>query len=197
MPKRRIEICGGIASGKTTLASLLRPKFTDILEDFSANPFFDQFYKNPSEVAFETEITFLLQHFNSIQTSSDISRVHDFSFALDLAYANVTLTNADLRVFHTVWELAFEKVGSPDFLIRLRCGANEELRRIQVRGRPQEQRIELKYLVDIDCALDEVIAKRFAGMQVLEIDSEKVNFAHIDKDKDVAKAMILDFVTPK
>jgi deoxyadenosine/deoxycytidine kinase len=58
---KRIEIAGGIASGKTTLARLLRKVgLQAIHEQFRKNPFFTAFYEDPGYTAFETEITFLL-----------------------------------------------------------------------------------------------------------------------------------------
>lgn len=65
----RIEICGGIASGKTTLAKLLEENGIGkaIYENFEKNPFWEAFYKNPSKYAFETEIAFTLQHYHEIK----------------------------------------------------------------------------------------------------------------------------------
>src|SRR5688572_12438580 len=67
----RIEVSGGIAAGKTTLAKLMRDYgFNAVLENYRANPFIRSFYSNPTGYAFETEITFLLQHYSQIKTSS-------------------------------------------------------------------------------------------------------------------------------
>ncbi|HRP37690.1 MAG TPA: deoxynucleoside kinase, partial [Candidatus Dojkabacteria bacterium] len=49
---QRIEICGGIASGKTTLANLLaRLDIEPILENFQTNPFWQAFYNDPAGTA--------------------------------------------------------------------------------------------------------------------------------------------------
>ena len=54
---KRIEICGGIASGKTTLASLMKKLKVEVLfEDFKTNPFWKAFYVYPGKYIFETEI---------------------------------------------------------------------------------------------------------------------------------------------
>ena len=74
---KRVEICGGIAAGKTTLARLLRSKIlTPIYEDFKKNPFYDAFYEDPRRYAFETELTFLLQHYH--QQKAMASKNRDF-----------------------------------------------------------------------------------------------------------------------
>lgn len=179
-PWPRIEICGGIASGKTSLASLLsKIGLQTILENFSSNPFFSDFYSDPRGFAFETEITFLLQHFSSVRTkrSEGIVSVFDFSLALDLAYAHVTLSSEDQGVFGVVLRASVKKIGTPDLLIRLRCESEEKLRRIKNRGRAQEQGIDRDYLEKIELALDGTIfSVPFLNTPVLEIDSQHINF---------------------
>ena len=61
---KRIEICGGIASGKTTLASILKQlDYNVVFERFMDNPFLNEFYtSNGSDNTFETEMVFLLLH---------------------------------------------------------------------------------------------------------------------------------------
>jgi deoxyguanosine kinase len=103
----RIEICGGIASGKTTFARLFAEQAKVIYEDFLAVPFWEDFYAAPAEHAFETELSFLLQHYHQVkraQSESHTLIVCDFSFALDAAYAHVSLNPGDLKAFLGVLE---------------------------------------------------------------------------------------------
>lgn len=176
----RVEICGGIASGKTSLAMLLSKRgFQAGLENFSSNPFFSDFYADPSGYAFETEITFLLQHFSAIRTTPHQNKIRafDFSLALDLAYAQVTLSAEDQAVFNVVHRASVKKLGTPDLLVRLRCDIDEELSRIRKRGREQEQGVKLSYLEQIESALDRAIASEpFSQTPILEIDSRRINF---------------------
>jgi len=96
--------------------------------------------------AFETEITFLLQHFNQLkQESRKRSAIaFDFGLALDLAYSSVTLNDEDQRVFGGVFRAVLRKVGPPTLIVRLRCSASVEQRRIRARGRAAERGIELR-----------------------------------------------------
>lgn len=98
----RIEICGGIAAGKTTLAQLLSQLgIVGVLEDFQSNPFWKPFYADPAGTAFETEISFLLQHYHEIKAAAKrgATFVCDFSLLLDLAYAHVTLSGGKQSAF--------------------------------------------------------------------------------------------------
>jgi deoxyadenosine/deoxycytidine kinase len=70
MQTQVIQICGRIASGKTTLAKLFRNKDIHlVLEDFQTNPFWKAFYDNPIQYAFEAKITFLFQDYHQIKTN--------------------------------------------------------------------------------------------------------------------------------
>jgi len=57
-----IAIEGVIGAGKTTLAKALSQRFNGrlVLERFDENPFLSDFYKNPVQNAFTTQIFFLL-----------------------------------------------------------------------------------------------------------------------------------------
>jgi deoxyadenosine/deoxycytidine kinase len=177
----RIEISGGIACGKTTLAGVLKAAgFAVVFEDFSANPFWKPFYTNPKEYAFETEITFLLQHFHDIKAAnpSGMSVVCDYSFALDRAYVDVTLSGAEKNAFLAVFEQVQTELPPPVLLVQLDCPAEEELRRVRVRARAVEASITYKYLEMLsERVVEHVGAWRAQGVPVLRIDSRANNFA--------------------
>ena len=123
MKSFRIEICGGIASGKTTLANLLAgPDTKLVLENFQTNPFWQAFYADPVGTAFETEVSFLLQHYHEVKTSKNPNHklVCDFSMYLDLAYAHVTLDQDKLEAFLASYREVEKELTAPSLLIHLR-----------------------------------------------------------------------------
>lgn len=175
----RIEVCGGIASGKTTLAEALQEVGLDAkLERFQDNPFFAKFYSDRGAYAFETEITFLLQHYSLMHEGQGTSAfVADCSLALDLAYAEVTLDPADQAAFSSVLRRALEKLGPPALVIRLDCASSVELERIRARARKGEEAIDLAYLDAVDSALEGVLAGRwFANVPIVRVDSYALDF---------------------
>lgn len=180
----RIEVCGGIASGKTTLATLLKClSFEPILENFPKNPFWEAFYQDPVQHAFETEVTFLLQHYHQIKAArtSEKSFACDFSLFLDMAYATVTLKDSKLKTFLVVQEEVMREVGPPDLLVHLQCGAATELERIRRRGRAVEETITLEYLAQLNDAVALQVSNIGEQIRVLTIDSEHLNFADDQK----------------
>ena len=163
MNSKAIEVCGGIASGKTSLARAVASLgFCSGLENFMLNPFFGAFYDDPTVHAFETEITFLLQHYHTrkIHAVGQALTIFDFSSALDLAYAKVTLKNDDLKIFRVVHQSVLSKLVAPSLIVRLRCSPEVEKERILRRGRPQEKKIEISYLRRLDEAIDTVLNER-------------------------------------
>lgn len=178
---RRVEIAGGIASGKTTLARLMRLiGLKPVHEKFKQNPFYTAFYADPVGTALETEITFLLQHYHAQKEFFKKSRscCADFSVLLDRAYAAVTLSASDQRIFGELSARLERDLPDRSFTIFLDCSAPIKLRRIRRRGRIAERAITLEYVASVDTALRRVVRKASNAEDILVIDSGKIDFAH-------------------
>jgi deoxyguanosine kinase len=188
-----LEICGGIASGKTTLARLLRrASFKPVLEEFQRNPFLGAFYEDPDRYAIETELGFLLQHLHSIKKSAVGHRVSacDFSFILDHAYAKVTLPKKHQRQFEALLNWLIGQIGEAPLVVYLKCPPTVELERIRRRGRAWERGISKAYLASIDNQLLKLL--RTTKSKVLLLDSHKNDFA---ADRKVQRQVLADVQT--
>jgi len=177
---RRLEICGNIAAGKTTLCKNLTSKgFTPIFENFQKNPFVEKFYEDPGEFSFETEITFLLQHYHAIKLQ--LSRhlvVCDFSLFQDIAYADVNLEGNRHKLF---LELAVElqnEIQSPSKLIHICCPEDVLIKRIKKRNREIENEISIEYLIEINRAISFRLAEIKHRIQIISLDSDKIDFTN-------------------
>jgi len=178
----RIEIVGGIASGKTTLARALSATDMHVqLESFEKNPFFEAFYSDPVENAFETEITFLLQHYHQLRSitnhGADRRTIADFGFPLDCAYAELNLTGDAKSAFYSVLEVAQARLGPPNLILRLHCRVQVEHTRIMRRGRAAETAISRSYLESLETMIDQVMETRmFAQVPTLAVDTDSVDY---------------------
>jgi len=182
----RIEICGGIGAGKTTLATLLGSNgYSSVLENFKINPFWIPFYSNPNKFNFETEITFLLQHYHDIKVAKEnqLKIACDFSLYQDLAYAKMGLQNNRLKIFEDVFNDGLNELGQPDLLICLQCDPATLLHRIQARGRKEEDLINTEFLTVLNDDIYLEAEKLGHSKQVLFIDSKRYNFAYNENDK--------------
>lgn len=174
----RVEICGGIASGKTTLAQILSDlDCVVLLEDFSANPFWSAFYTEPGRHVFETEVTFALLHYHQIHNADGSPVVCDFSSLLDLAYADIGLQGERHRLFEDIVQELRRDIGLPSLVIQLDCTAEVEFERIRRRSRREEETISLEFLRLLNAAvLNRSNALRRQGIETIAIDTTSVDY---------------------
>ena len=194
----RIEICGGIASGKTTLAKLLSGgDFVSVFEEFRRNPFYEAFYRDPVGTAFETELTFLLQHYHQEKNATRNKHPFcaDFSTELDHSYARVTLTQNELRLFRLVYKHIETELPSRSLLVYLQCPPEVELQRIRRRRRLTERTVTLTYVTKINNALVARIKRLRRSEQVLVINSDELDFAHNPQAQVVVRRRITGVLT--
>lgn len=176
----RVEICGGIASGKTTFASLLSQiGFDPIYENFQSNPFWEAFYTVPVKYNFETEICFMLQHYHQIKKiNPEIKKIAcDYSFLLDIAYAKIGLKGSQHNAFMKVYEEISQELPPPVLIIHLQCDAETELDRILKRGRSVEEHIDSDFLDSLNNAVEDEVKKISYRAKVITINSARKNFA--------------------
>ena len=157
---KRIEICGGIAAGKTSLAHILEKEdFLAIYERFEDNPFLGEFYLGGKEDnTLETELVFTLLHYNWIKQKRHEKRiVCDYSLFQDYCYA----------------------------VNNLKCNIDCLLQRIKERNREMEQNISREYL---QSNVDTIERNLLGNTNVLIIQSDRYNF--IENDRDIVIEMI-------
>ena len=183
----RIEICGGIAAGKTTFATLMQNHgLYAILENFQTNPFWKPFYTNPGKYIFETEITFLLQHYHDIKISLEKKTdfICDFSLFIDLAYAQIGLEKKRLRIFKDALHELIHEVGVPFAIVHLRCDPEIQHERIMRRGRSVENSVTVDFLRLLDEKIDENLLSLSDDIKIISVDSGKYDFVNDDEFKE-------------
>ena len=174
----RIEICGNIASGKTTLAQqFCKTNYLPTFENFQSNPFYEAFYLDPIANAFETELTFLLQHYHSIKIAGGKNfLVCDFSLLQDQAYADVNLTGNRHHIFSDVVQEIQLELGRPRTIVHLTCPEDLLLERIRARNREAETSITIDYLKALAGALSARVKSVSSQTNVISIKSDLVDF---------------------
>jgi deoxyadenosine/deoxycytidine kinase len=175
---KRIEICGNIATGKTTLAIQFNGEsYSQIFENFQNNPFYKAFYQNPQAFSFETEVTFLLQHYHAIKIHPQNKLlICDYSLLQDMAYADVNLTGNRHRIFFEVVEEIQYELGPVQNIIYLKCPEKILLERIIARSREAETSIPIDYLRALSEALDNRVSSISSLTNVITINSDLVDF---------------------
>lgn len=190
---RRVEICGGIATGKTSLARSLsyHGHYYLVEERFREIPFWEKFYEAPTETVrkeyeLPKNVSFLLYHVESIreaQRTQQRDLVCDFAMFQDLAYAKAS---PDYGVIRPIWDKLMKLSDPPTMIIKLECAPKIQLERIRRRGRGPEQSITPSFLVGLNENIDKCLAeflaeckKKHRGknkIEVIEIDSGNRDF---------------------
>ncbi|HXC61167.1 MAG TPA: deoxynucleoside kinase, partial [Nitrospiria bacterium] len=123
---RYIVIDGPIGVGKTSLAKLLSEELTArlILEKTEDNPFLKEFYQNPKQFAFQTQVFFLLSRYRQLEALSQMdifsnSTVSDYFFPKDRIFASVTLEESELALYKQIYNLLNPHIPIPDLVIYL------------------------------------------------------------------------------
>ena len=192
---KRVEICGGIAAGKTTLSNIFSlPGYFPVFEDFKKSPFWEAFYTNPGNYIFETEISFILLHYHQIKNScerNNTNLVCDFSFLLDLAYAKIGIAGSQLKAFECVLNEIQNELPKPDLYVYLDCDAATQLKRIKNRNRPEESKINIDFLDSLNEALKDEVEK-INKERVIKINSVENDFANNKSVQSQMTKLIMD-----
>ena len=122
-----------------------------ILERHDENPFIEDFYKDPSRYAFQTQLFFLLSRFRQQQefTQQDVFHprtISDYIFAKDKIFAYLNLEDRELQLYESVWGTLEKGASRPDIVIYLQSTVDQLMRNIRRRGRSYEKHITEEYL---------------------------------------------------
>lgn len=172
----RLEICGAIASGKTTLAcTFSKCGFAVETEDFTKIAMLDDFYSDPLLVSFETELSFTLQHYYQIKKALQSSEytVCDFSSVDDYAFALSILNEHEMKIYDQVFGYIIEQIGKPQKLIRLSAPVDELILRIKTRGRKNEQSISRRSLIKFEESLSMAIEHFYTDVPLIRVQTEQ------------------------
>lgn len=177
---KHIEILGCSASGKTTLCNTLSHLgLKAIHEPYLENPFLIKHFSG-EQCAFELQICFLLQHYNSLKSTNlgDIS-ICDYSFELDRIYASLLLTEQERYVYDCIYNHIIDAICKPYCIIKLICPDDIIVKRMKRRNRDYESKMDTSFLSKLNQAVSSFSTDDYC----IEIDSSKIDVSNIDEVK--------------
>ncbi len=179
----RLEICGNIASGKTTLAKAFENqlKYDVVYEDFTSVKCLSDFYEDFNKYAFETESIFTLLHYYQLKKKRSGFFVTDFSIINDYAFALTTLTKAEFEIYEKTFDYVLKCIGYPQRVIYLASNTDILFKRIGERGRKNEQGISKIYLGQIEKNINLALEKKFPNTRIVLLDSEMTTCDNYNK----------------
>jgi deoxyguanosine kinase len=156
-PPRHIAIEGPIGVGKTTLTQYLAEtfKYNTLLEKTEDNPFLTRFYAGEKNIALQTQLFFLFQRIQQLSElrQADLFQplhVADFLIEKDPLFADLTLNNNELKLYHQVYQQLTIDAPTPDLVIYLQAPSDVLLQRISARGVNVERSIGDEYLIRLN-----------------------------------------------
>ena len=197
---RYITVEGCIGVGKTTLARNIAQLFNYdmLLEQPEENPFLERFYRDPKSTALPTQLFFLFQRANQLQSlrQDDIFepvRVADFLIEKDQLFARTTLDDDELNIYRQVYNKLVINAPRPDLVIYLQAPLDVLLDRIRQRGISAEQYITVDYLKALNDAYTEFF-HFYDGAPLLIVNAKDLNLA---KNRDHFKQLVEYILTIK
>lgn len=199
MDLQYIAIEGVIGVGKTTLTELLAEYFNarKILEQPEENPFLDDFYKNPRQYAFQTQLFFLLSRYRQQQMIPQRDLFHqtiiaDYIFAKDKIFAYLNLEDRELQLYEKIIGLLEKDITRPDLVVYLKSQPLRLLENIKSRDRSYERTMSREYIE----SLNEVYNNFFAHYEdspLLVVDTIDLDFVKRSEDFEHLVSLIENF----
>ena len=157
-PAARIEICGPLGAGKSTLTRLLAHYgATPLCEPVAEHPYLERFYTDPVRYGLETNLHFVTHYLHTIKAHLPLrtTLVMDSGLPLRQTYHDVCALTADERL---IGDDLIKGVGAllppADLYIHLTATTHQLMRRIAKRGRDMEAAVDMDYVDRLNRRLD-------------------------------------------
>lgn len=188
---RYIVIEGPIGAGKTSLARRMADHLNGmlLLEKPAENPFLEKFYGDISRYALPTQLFFLFQRADQLRGFTQLDMfthltIGDFLLDKDQLFAGLTLNDAELDLYRTIYHHLRPQVAPPDLVIYLQASPYVLAERVRQRGHAFEAGISLQYLWKLAESYTRFF-HRYQDAPVMMINSENLNFVDSQDDFDL------------
>jgi len=179
---------GVIGAGKTSLAKLVSEKLDGklILEQADANPYLEDFYRDPGRYAFQVQLFFLLSRYRQLLDLPQRDLFHnyliaDYIFPKDRIFAFLNLEDRDLILYDRVATLLEQEIPKPDLVIYLQSSTDRLMANIKRRNKNIEKHISQNYLKRLNESYNEFFF-RYTDTPLLVINTSEMDFVHNEED---------------
>jgi deoxyadenosine/deoxycytidine kinase len=185
---KHIVVEGAIGAGKTSLARRLAASARAelMLEDVTANPFLERFYRDSARYALPTQLFFLFQRATQLRelAQRDLFErqfIADFLLDKDPIFASLTLADEELQLYRQIFASLAPQSPVPDLVILLEAKPETLIERIARRGRPIEAAISEPYLIELAQAYTRFFYQ-YNAAPLLTVNTEHLNLVDDDAD---------------
>ncbi len=188
---RYIVVEGPIGVGKTSLTRRMANHLSGalLLEKPDENPFLEKFYDDISRYALPTQLFFLFQRANQLQSFAQMdmftrTTVSDFLLDKDQLFAKLTLSDAEYELYQQIYRHLQPQASPPDLVIYLQASPATLVERVKRRGNTFEKNISQEYLWRLADSYTRFF-HQYEDAPVMMINSENLNFVDSQDDFDL------------
>ena len=188
-----IAVDGPIGVGKTSLARMVAEDYKAriIYESPDENPFIQNFYDDPVNHAFQTQLFFLLSRYRQQtelkqQDLFEQKIVCDYVFAKDLIFARLNLTDDEYTLYSQIYTLLDQRLPKPDVVIFLQASPDILMKRIKKRCKGYEKTISPDYVLKVSQAYSQFYFQ-YSDTPLLIVNTSGLDFVKHAKDYEMLK----------
>jgi 2-amino-4-hydroxy-6-hydroxymethyldihydropteridine diphosphokinase len=181
-----VSIAGIIGVGKTTLAKKLAARLDCqmIPEPYNTNPYLPDVYAGKQELALDSQLYFLTaraEQLNNSTLEKGQTYISDYVFDKELIYSRQTLTREQLTLYDKIYQSSNFTVASPVLVIYLLDSPQNCLERIHKRNHPNEKKIELQYLENLEAEYSQL----FSNWKTCPVIRKKTSEVDYSKEENI------------
>lgn len=183
---RFIVIEGPLRVGKTTLAQILAERLhARRVFDCEDNPFLADFYGEKPGAALRAQMYFLYERQKRLKEALAVEApgpvLSDFLMEKDRIFANLNLSDEELKLYERYYEALAREIPPPDLVIYLQAKPEVLRARIAKKAARDETHISEEYIEEVARAYEHFFF-RYAASDLLVINTSEIDFVARSED---------------
>jgi len=191
-PPRYIALEGPIRVGKSTLARIIAERLNaQRVTEPEDNPFLNAFYDDQPGAAFQAQFSFLIQRFEQLRAlevgpNTRKTIVADYIIEKDKLFANINLSDEELRVYDQYYKYFRSQLPTPDLVIYLQATPEVLKKRLKKKGAPGEVAISDDYIEEVSRAYEHFFF-HYTSSDLLIVNTSEIDF--VDRHEDLQELL--------
>jgi deoxyadenosine/deoxycytidine kinase len=191
-PPRYIALEGPIRVGKSTLARIIAERLNaQRVTEPEDNPFLGAFYDGEPGAAFQAQFSFLIQRFEQLRAlevgpNTRKVVVADYIIEKDKLFANINLSDEELRVYDQYYRYFRSQLPTPDLVIYLQATPEVLKKRLKKKGAANEVQISEDYIEEVAKAYEHFFF-HYTSSDLLIVNTNEIDF--VDRHEDLQELL--------
>jgi deoxyadenosine/deoxycytidine kinase len=186
-PPQYIAVEGPIRVGKSTLANIIADRLNAqrVIEP-ADNPFLRAFYEGQRGASFQTQFAFMIRRFEQLQQlevgpNSRKMVVADYIFEKDKIFAYINLSDAELEIYNSYYQLFREQLPAPDLVIYLQASPDVLKKRLRKKNAGGEAAVNDDYIEEVVKAYEHFFF-HYTSSDLLVVNTNDIDFVERHTD---------------